>query len=197
MARLVGPSSGQFENYFYKDQQGRLEELIKSLEQSKNKIGMLLNDRSFLEAVAADKRVARLNKLRNDLSTGVKWLGDVHFNADSYFVKRDTSTSTTAEKESAMQSRELLGRLADACFRIYGNCNTAVLRKFNEFDWLPRINYRDTKKIIEMALDKKTNEYNFLIGIDDDSDLFLDEQMYELTSEWSIERNISPPWMEA
>lgn len=197
LSSLLGSPTGGFEYFFYNDQVDRLNGLKCELKGAGSKINMLLRDQSFRDAISTDKRVLRLQRLEKELNCVVDILDGLHINEDSYFLVRNTLKGGDGGRQSAMRSRDLLGRLADACFRLYGNCDSTILRNLNKFDWLPEINSRDIKHVMDRALNKKINEYAYQMTMQSEPGNWPTQNIQDPPLNWSVQRSITPPWMEA
>ena len=200
-AWILGPVGNELKVHLQQDQIDRLSAVVESLKEFNIKGGYLLKDRNFREAVASDKRLDILDKFHKKTEGVLTALKHLELRSESYFIQRRRKIFEDGKANDidfTEETRELIGRSADACFRIYGTCNASILKKLQAFDWLLKLKPRDLENLMKRALDKKINEYVYsqgfmeaeLAGGHDASDR-------SLPNDLPVDRNPSPPWMTA
>ncbi|KGH03577.1 hypothetical protein [Comamonas thiooxydans] len=200
-AWILGPVSNGLVVHLHQDQIDRLSAVVTSLKEFNIKGGYLLKDRSFREAVASDKRLDILDKFHKKTEGVLAALEPLSLLSESYFIQRRRKNFEDGQAndiEFTEESRELIGRSADACFRIYGACNVSILKKLQSFDWLLKLKPRDSANIMKRALDKKIREYVYSQGfMEAEHPGWRDAPDRSLPDDLPVDRNPSPPWMTA
>ncbi|MEG0044652.1 MAG: hypothetical protein RR729_01675 [Comamonas sp.] len=200
-AWILGPVGNELKVHLQQDQIDRLSAVVASLKDFNIKGGYLLKDRNFREAVASDKRLDILDKFHKKTENALMALVSLDLRPESYIIQRrrkNFEEGRADEVEFTEEVRELIGRSADACFRIYGACNSSILKKLQSFDWILKLKPRDLENIMRRALDKKIKEYVYSQGfMETELEGWRNAPDRSLPDDLPVDRNPSPPWMTA
>ena len=183
VAVVLGPTSGRIQIPVHIDQNKRQKEFIMALKQARDKLSPLLEDEFFREGLAADGRVARLERLLDDMTKASTWLTTTPYRPVKKQDKKDVEDSTAA-------TRQIANRLADAAFRIYANCDENIMKFLLHYKWLEPISVAKKKELIEEARECKYEQY----ARSSSNEGYDGPGLY---GPWTVSREIDPPWMTA
>ena len=165
------------------DQNERQEALVDALKDARGKLALLLQDEFFREDLAEDWRVAVLHRMLDDMTKAGNWLASESYRPVKKQDKENVETSTSS-------TRQIANRLADACFRIYANCDEKVLKLLLAYEWLKPISVAQSKALILESLERKIDQFNRKLPNED----YVGTGLF---GQWLVSRDIDPPWMAA
>lgn len=165
------------------DQNERQEALVDALKDARGKLALLLQDEFFREDLAEDWRVAVLHRMLDDMTKAGNWLVSESYRPVKKQDKENVETSTAS-------TRQIANRLADACFRIYANCDEKVLKLLLAYEWLKPISVAQSKALILESLERKIDQFNRKLPNED----YVGTGLF---GQWLVSRDIDPPWMAA
>lgn len=180
LAAVLGPAYGEIKVPSDAEQKVRQQELVDSLKAARGKLAELLRDEFFREGLATDWQVAVLRRMLDDMAKAESWLGiETYRPVHRIHSNAETSTAPT---------RQIANRLADACFRIYANCDATILKSLLSYPWLQGIAKRAMTTLIQEALERKVDQFGRKLPNED----YVAEDLF---GAWLVSRDIDPPWM--
>jgi hypothetical protein len=195
LAKLIGPSDITFAFIKPAEQNKLQKKVAKSLGQVQKDLRLLLKNEFFQESLSA-KHHDILKCLNQGIENAVKFVAE---------IKPDYPIDRVRDKNNT-RAKILINRLADVCFRIYGNCDETIINHLTSYPWLVFVTeIADIDALIKQALERKTDLFERRIN-NEDSELVRsfscrrpneDSESVELDGEWSPAQTIDPPWMEA
>lgn len=195
LAKVIGPSDRPFAFVKPSEQKKLRKQVVKSLDQAKGKLNLLLKDEFFQESLLAEHHDI-LKRLNRDIEKAMKFVAEVE---PDYPIERVRDQKNACAKI-------LINRLADVCYRIYGYCDETVINHLTNYPWLDCVTeIADIDDLIDQALSRKNHLFKRRIpNQDSDSGSWFecripdeDSESVELDGEWLPARTIDPPWMEA
>lgn len=195
LAKVIGPSDRIFVFVKPFEQNKLRKQVVKSLDQAKGKLNLLLKDEFFQESLLAEHHDI-LKRLNRDIEKATKFVAEVK---PDYPIER-------IRDEDNVRAKTLINRLADVCYRIYGYCDETVINHLTNYPWLDCVTeIAKIDDLIKQALSRKIHLFERRIpNQDSDSGGWFkcripeeDSESVELDGEWLPARTIDPPWMEA
>lgn len=134
------------------------EAATKALNKAHTALKAVLRDEFFRESLAPLCRHDTLRKMQDDLPKAAKWIEEA---APAYPYQR-------RRQDNRADTRVLVNRLADTCYRIYGDCNEMIIEYLTSYDGLGFVaEHEDIRGIIQEALDRKKNQFQRRIPRED------------------------------
>jgi hypothetical protein len=195
LAKVIGPSDRPFIILKPGEQNKLQKKVAKSLGQVQKDLRLLLKDEFFQDSLLFGQHRI-LKRLNRDIENAVKFVAEAK---PVYPIER-------ISHEKSARAKVLINRLADVCFRIYGNCDETIINHLTSYPWLDCVaEIADIDALIEQALMRKIHWFKRRVpNQDGDSESSFecripneDSESVELDGEWLPARTLDPPWMEA
>ena len=181
LASLFGFWNSRPHLYSKKEQKRECNVASRALQKAHAALHKVLRDEYFKESIAPIGNLEILLRMEDELPGAARCIRE----AQPLYP-----SSRLRDKSNAL-TRQMVNRVADACFRIYGHCDQQIIEYLAESSWVDFLS-SDLKAtdLIQRALERKVDQFQRRVPSED-------YQHARLTGEWSPSTSVSPPWMDA
>ena len=188
LAQIAGAADTSLRLYDISEEAKKLKAAANAMRKASQRLNAIFENEYFLAAVNSWHSLSILVELKRNLEAGAGIVSDTEPNYPFERVRnRDTA-----------RSRQMISRVADSCYRLYGYCDKSVLEDLKNCAWLNRSdNSLDWTEIMEAALSRKVNQFNRRMPVEDYSDPGLLGDWNVVSEPWPPAMILDPPWMRA
>lgn len=181
VAKIIGPCDQQIEILAESAQRRKRTDAEKSLSKAFKDLSAVLEDEFFKEKVKSSSTLMRLLRLRDELEQAPEWIAQTH---PKYF-------KMSAQYPDYARTRQLVNRLADACYRFYAACDAKVIAHLTSYPCLVYTAEGNVgEEAMAEALERKVDQFNRRLPDEDNIEV-------SLRGEWIPALTLSPPWLAA
>ncbi len=187
LAKITGPWGEHQVLYTEKEMKQKRREAARHLDKALKPLTILLADEFFREGVA---RSSGLEALRG-LSQRIKLAVEAIENAQPRYPCKRRGTTHEAHDSSRSELHQKINRLADACFRIYGDCTPAVILSLTDIGPpVAVIGKKEIREFIKEAMVRKIDLFKRRIPSEVN-------ESADLAGEWLLATPpLTAPWMD-
>jgi hypothetical protein len=181
VATLIGPRGRTAEIYSPGKQKRMHTEAAELLDRAHKAVRRVLSDEYFRESLTQTAHLRLLLQIQEDLPNAALL---VRGPQPKYPSQRN-------REENNARTRQLVDRLADACFRIYGYCDETIITHLTSYPWLEYVAAGPQfRALIKLTQDRKIDRFQRRTPNED----YLHAG---LVGEWSPATSLDPPWIDA